>query len=283
MERSDLTRNERLYVKRMRFTRLSFDLIDQYTQMSRAGATECDYPAACAAGRKGIQTRLELARMNSTFTTRVIGPAAEPTEGGPFRYFSGEVRFYGDMGKLTDGTDGRLLMKLPLQWAFRRDPNDTGLMSGFAYKPVDLSYWEENGARYAPDNRKDYPTSEWEMVRTDRYVQSQGVLHPDQQDLTSGYCWYRTTVQLSEAQLDGKVRVRFPAVFGDCWLWVNGRLLSYRPQQEYWWRRYDTLRLDVELSAALKPGENILALRVRNQRDYTGMVARPFLYVPAEH
>src|SRR5690606_24474735 len=95
------------------------------------------------------------------------------------------------LASFIDGSRGKLIAKLPLEWAFRRDPNDTGMVSGFAYNPIDLSYWSQHGKQLTPEQRKDYPTTQWEMLRTDLYAQAQGVLHPDWQSFT-GYLWYRT-------------------------------------------------------------------------------------------
>ncbi len=85
--KDELSRNERLYLERMDFTELSFNLIDQYTEMVRASATRGDYAAAAEAGRRALETRVKLAEMNRNFTTRIVGTASpdDPAEpgGGP--------------------------------------------------------------------------------------------------------------------------------------------------------------------------------------------------------
>jgi len=279
--KENLTRNEHLYLQRMRFTRLSFDLIDQYMTMVRAATTECDYKTAHDVGKKALQTRLTLARMNPTFTTRVVGPAQEPDYGGSPAGFPGEVKLYGDLEKLTDGTKGKLLAKLPLRWAFRRDPHDTGIVSGFAHKPVDLSYFTQNKDRYSLNTRKDYPTTAWEMLRTDLYMQAQGILHVDGQSFT-GCAWYRTTVRLPDTVKRQNVHLRFPGIFANCWLWLNGQLVGHRTQHPLYWRNDYGFQWDVDLTGKLKPGENLFAVRVGNQHHVAGMFRRPFLYVPTE-
>jgi len=70
-------RQEKQFLERMKFTRLSFNLIEGYIAMTTAAATETDFKAAAAAGERALATRLELANMNPTFTTRVVGVAAE--------------------------------------------------------------------------------------------------------------------------------------------------------------------------------------------------------------
>jgi hypothetical protein len=67
--KGDLTRNEKLYLERMRFTELSYGVIRNYMDMVRAAATEGEYAKAVAAGERAIALREELTAMNPTFTT----------------------------------------------------------------------------------------------------------------------------------------------------------------------------------------------------------------------
>lgn len=279
----NLSRNERLVLERMDFSQLSFTLIDQYSAMWRAAATAGDYAEAVRIGRQALETRLALAEMNPTFTTRVVGPAAEPREpGGNAAWFPGEVQQYIDLAAMTDGTTGRLITRLPLEWAYRRDPNDTGLPRGFARQEADLTYWNANKDRYAtPEARKDYPITEWEMLRSDLYAQAQGVLHPDWQSFT-GFMWYKTDVPLDAGQTEGTVHIHFPGLFSEAWLYVNGYLVAHRPQNHMWWRNSYRFEWDVDISGHLQAGDNDITLRVHNTHHNGGLFRRPFLYRPVE-
>lgn len=279
----DLSLNQRLYLDRMVFTEKSFELIDLYTGMVRAAATDGDYAKAAQLGRAALATRLELAGLNPTFTTRVVGTSPEPREpGGSPAWFPGEVKQYVDLAALTDGTSGQLVERLPLEWAFRRDPNDTGLPRGFARDRADLSYWEANKDRYTtPEARKDYPTTEWEMLRSDLYAQAQGVLHPDWQSFT-GFMWYKTGVELTAGQTAGAVRIHFPGLFSEAWLYVNGYLVAYRPQNHMWWRNNYAFNWDVDVSEHLQAGQNDFTVRIHNTHHNGGLFRRPFLYRPVE-
>jgi len=178
---SQLTRHEKQLLDRMKFTRLSFGIIDNYMKMVRLAATDADYKAAGAAGATGLHIRDQLTEMSGLFTTyRYLGqPGNKIVESGP-AWFSGEVEQYASLAKFTDGPRGKLIVKLPLIWAFRRDPHDTGLASHCTGRPADHSYWRANRNNYqTPASRKDYPTTAWETVRTDLYPQAQGILHPD--------------------------------------------------------------------------------------------------------
>ena len=274
------TRNEKLYLERMKLTRLSFDLIDQYMAMVRAAAGECDYETAHEIGKRAIQTRLQIARINPTFTTRVVGVAAEPEYGGSPAWWPGEVKQYGDLAKCTDGTEGALVAKLPMDWAFRRDPNDTGLARGFAHRPADLTYWAKNKRKYqSPESRKDYPTTEWEVVRTDLYPQAQGVLHPNWESFT-GFMWYKANAELDEVDALKQVHIRCPGLFGEAWLYANGVLVAHRDRHPVWWRNDYSFEWDVDLTGKLKPGQNDITVRVKNEHHMGGMFRRPFLYRP---
>lgn len=266
---SELTRNERLYCDRLQFTRLSFDLIDQYTGMVQAGASACDYNKAALVGAQALKTRDRLAAMNPTFTTTKLERGSA--------WFPGEVAYYGKLASLTDGTRGKLITTLPLEWAFHRDPNDTGLPRGWAYQKADLTFWNKHHKEYVGFKRKDYPITRWEKIRTDLYPQAQGILHPDGQSFT-GYSWYKTQLDLNKSQVAGKVHIRFPGLFADAWLYVNGTLVAHRPQGDVWWLNDYNFSWDVDLTGKLKPGHNDITLRNHNVHHVSGMFRRPFLY-----
>lgn len=265
-------RNEKQYLDRMKFTRLSFDMIANYVDMIQAAATEADYKSALAAGDRALATRDDLTAMNDTFTTyKIIG------ENGP-AWWPGEVQQYRDLLQYTNGAKGSLILKTPLEWAFRRDPHDTGLASGWAYKDADLSYWKAHGRDYTLETRKDYP-EQWEMLRTDLYLQAQGVRFPDQQSYT-GYGWYRTSLNITPVVANGKTHIRFPGLFNECWLYINGELAAYRPQDVIWWNNDYKFEWDVDLTGKLQPGLNTLTLRINNPHHFGGIFRRPFLYRP---
>ncbi|MDA1142641.1 MAG: DUF4838 domain-containing protein [Planctomycetota bacterium] len=280
-----LSRNERLYLERMEFTQNSFGVIDHYTSMVQAAATRGDYAAAVQAGERALAARqalIDLGTKRSEAKRGSIGMlvSAGMGENGA-AWFPGEVQQYRDLLALTDGTKGKLIERLPLEWAFRRDPNDTGLAQGFGYRAADLAYWNANKNRFAtPTARKDYPINEWEMLRSDLYAQAQGVLHPDWQSFT-GFMWYKTSVELNAAQTGGKVHLHFPGLFSEAWLYVNGNLIAHRPQNHMWWYNDYRFDWDVDVSGHLKPGKNDITLRVHNTHHNGGLFRRPFLYAPA--
>lgn len=274
------SRNDQLYLDRVKFARRGFDVLAAYTECVREAASEANYAAAVKSGERGLAARLELAKMNPTFTTRVIGVAAETKDSGP-AWFPGEVEQYRALAALTDGTKGTLLQRLPLEWAFRRDPHDTGVVSRWASKTVDLTWWNDAGAKEQPKlaNRHRLNPGHWGMLRTDLYMQAQGVLSPDYHSYT-GHAWYRTDFDLKTVDAKGKVRVMFPGLFNEAWLYVNGNLVAHRAYKEPWWLSDYKFEWDVDIAEHVKPGPNTITVRVYNPHHFGGMFRRPFLYRP---
>lgn len=267
------SRNEQLYLQRMQFTRLSYTILSNYMAMVHAAATEVDYAPAVAAGQRGLVAREALTEMNGTFTTyKRIG------ENGP-AWWPGEVQTYQELLALTDGSKGKLLAKLPLEWAFRRDSQNVGLKENWATAEVDLDWYNQRSDKGSLASRVENP-GHWEMLRSDRYIQAQGVISPEG-DILGGYGWYRTEVELSPPQAQQKLRLMFPGLFNECWLYVNGQEVAHRPQHVLWWMNDYRFFWDVDLAGKLKPGKNTIALRFHNPHHMGGMFRRPFLYVPA--
>jgi hypothetical protein len=273
-EPATLSRNERHYLERMSFTDLSFATIDHYTAMVRAAAEHCDYAAAVQSGERGLAARDAMTAMSPIFTS------TRHEVGAP--WFVGETEQYRELRALTDGTRGKLIRLLPLDWPFLRDPHDTGMEMGVARQKPDLTYWNANRKRYAtPAARKDYPTTEWEMIRSDRYAQSQGVLHPDWQSFT-GFMWYKSEIEIEADASQGTVHIHFPGLFSEAWLYVNGYLVAHRPQNHIWWHNNYRFDWDVDLTGRLQTGVNDLTLRIHNTHHNGGLFRRPFMYRPAD-
>lgn len=267
---AQLTRHEQLLLKRMTFTRMSFDIIDGYLGMVRAAATDADFAKAAAIGQKTLPIREKLTDMSGIFTTyRAMG------ENGP-PWWPGEVQQYAKLAELTDGKAGKLLQKLPVEWAFRRDKKRVGVAQQYATQPVDLAYWNANQDKLNLQARKDYP-DQWELLRADLYAQAQGVRDPDCQSFT-GDLWYRTEVELTADQAKDKVRLMFPGLFNECWLYVNGVEVAHREQGKLWWLNDYAFQWDVDLAGKLKSGKNLIALRCNCEHHFGGMFRRPFLY-----
>ena len=257
-------RNEQLYLQRMKFTRLSFTIIENYIAMVNSAATENEYAKAADFGAKALAARDELTKMNGTFTTYVrIG------ESGP-AWFPGEVAHMKELAAFTDGAKGTLIAKTPLRWMFHRD----------APVPSNWTYTGMEGGTPAESTLAMQPTTEangWTSLRTDVYLQGQGVLNPDGQSY-SGHYWYQTSLDLKSVQTQGKTHLMFPGLFNEAWLYVNGQMAAHRTYSEPWWLNDYTFEWDVDLTGQLKPGINVIAIRGFNPQHFGGLFRRPFLY-----
>ncbi len=257
---------------RLRFTRLGYEVLTAYMAMVTAAATEVDYKAAVAAGERGLAARDRLTEMNGTFTTyKKIGETG-------YAWWPGEVRQYKELLPFTDGTKGSLVARLPLVWNFRRDPKDVGVKEGWAKQPPDLKAWAALPTPVAVADRIKN-AGNWEQLRADVYAQAQGVVTEDYQSYT-GHAWYQADADLTADQAAGTVRVRFPGLFNECWLYVNGEPVAHRPFKGVWWMNDYRFEWDVDLTGKLRAGTNSVVVRVHNPHHFGGLFRRPFLYRP---
>ena len=263
---------QRKVLDRLAFTRLSFEVTDAYLAMANAANAEVDYAAAVAHGDRGLAAREKLTEMNGTFTTyKNIG------ENG-YAWWPGEVQQYKELLPFVDGSKGQLIAKLPLEWAFRRDPKDVGTKEGWEKQPADLTWWKGQKPDPAePWKLHQQNPGNWELVRTDLYLQAQGLVTEDFQSYT-GHGWYQTEIELTPEQTQGNVHLRFPGLFNECWLYVNGEQVGHREFKGVWWLNDYRFEWDVDLAGKLKPGKNTLTLRINNPHHFGGMFRRPFLY-----
>ena len=81
-------------------------------------------------------------------------------------WWPGEVQQYAKLAGFVAGTNGTLIQKLPLEWAFRRDKDRVGVAKQYATQPIDLTTWNAGKNGLTLRNRKDYPDA-WELLRTD--------------------------------------------------------------------------------------------------------------------
>ena len=267
-----LTRNEQLYVDRIVFTRYSYDITAGYMAMVRAANSECDYAKAVSFGEQALAVREKLTDMSGIFTTY----RKYNVEHHGYAWWPGEVKQYRELIPFVDGSKGELIAKLPIEWAFHRDKDNKGLEQGYATGPMNLPHWQENKEHLTLDSRKDYP-DQWEMIRTDLYAQAQGIRHPDRQSYT-GHLWYRTNVELTSEQAGAAPHIRFPGLFNECWLYINGKQVAHRKQGKLWWLNDYRYEWDVDLTDKLEPGNNTIALRCNCEHHLGGMFRRPFLY-----
>lgn len=265
-----LTADEKLYAKRMQFMRHSYDVLDAYTQMIHAASAMVDYPTAVKQGEQGLAAREKLTELNDILTTyKRIGEHGAA-------WWPGEVEQYRKLAKLTTGEAGTLEQKLPLEWLFRTDPQDVGVDQKWATANIQPPDQPTAAARW-PDVQSQM--GNWQWLRTDLYAQAQGIVTPEHQGYT-GYAWYRTEIDIPEDKVAGNLRLLFPGLFNETWLYINGKQIAHRDNYNpVWWYNAYEFEWNVPVAGKLKAGKNIIALRIHNPHHMGGMFRRPFLYV----
>lgn len=79
---------------------------------------------------------------------------------------------------------------------------------------------------------------------------------PEGGGLPTGIGWYRKTFTLPAALQQKNIFIEFDGVYKNSEVWINGRLLGKRP--------YGYSSFNYELTKYLKPGKNVIAVRVDN-------------------
>jgi hypothetical protein len=262
------TEKEAVLLARMRFTRAVYEVLATYVPMIAAAARDADYGAAAAAGEKAIAARDALAALSPLFVQGIVGG-----EGESAAWLPGEVRQFRELRGLADGSKGTLVARLPLGWSFKVEKP----------LPPDWTYKGVEGPHASADIKlaleEPLEAAGWRQVRSDLYLQGQGVFAADGQSHL-GHYWYQSSVDLEASDAGAKTRLMFPGLFNEAWLYVNGKLVAHRPYNEPWWRSDYRFEWDVDISAHLQPGKNVIALRGFNPHHFGGLFRRPFLYRP---
>ncbi len=161
---------------------------------------------------------------------------------------------------LTDGTKGQLVAMLPEVWSFSTDPDDQGI----------AQKW------FTPDT----DTGNWRTIRVTRVWEPQGLMD----EMGHGYDgagWYRTELMVPARFAGRKVMLNFGGAYGSMKIWVNGKRSGERPYDKAWWYYAYNTNFDIDLSEAIKPGqENVLVIRVDNDFELGGISRRVFLWSP---
>ncbi|NIJ29647.1 hypothetical protein FHT00_001594 [Sphingomonas insulae] len=100
----------------------------------------------------------------------------------------------------------------------------------------------------------------WSEVTLPNAFNEKQAFARDIKDLSTGITWYRKRITLPEGAAAGKAFLEFEGVRQAAEVWVNGRsvVLSER----------GAMAFGADISAAVKPGENLIAVRVDNDWRY---------------
>ncbi len=241
------------YRSRVAAFQIHFDRFNAL-EKARAAMARGDYAAAARFGEAMLET---VARVGNSALLQDAGPWGGSLTGAAVTAFAKRVQPW------TDGTKGRLIAALPAEALFRADPASRGVV----------------GRWYLPDAN----TKGWRSIRLTADWITQGVSGPDGA-LYRGLGWYRVPLELPQG-VSGRVRLFFPEVKGsDVWVWCNGVFAGHT-------RNTGSALMTVDLEGRLRPGRNLIALRVQGSggrspalcvRGEGGISLPPFLFVPLD-
>lgn len=171
----------------------------------------------------------------------------------PFMCTGNLVRLRGLIA-LTDGTKGKRLADIPMMAKFAKDPFNEGVVDEWYLTEFDDSQWSQRDTFHFIEQAED------------EYLDEVG------HDF-DGHAWYRMKVNV--AKPGQNTRLRLSGAANEAWVWVNGEFVGHR-KHLIWWMSPHTVDLDI--SKAVKPGENIITVRTHNNSEVGGLYHRGFIY-----
>lgn len=160
----------------------------------------------------------------------------------------------------------QVLAALPEKARFRTDKHDLGRSER----------WME----------PDYDDSKWQLCSTMMGWQNQGLKDQDGLPMMAkngypytGLGWYRFTFDAPAVPQGKEAALFLPAFVSQAWVWVNGVYIGRTEYASPWWLPQ---QLDMTITPRLKPGKNVIAIRILEQNQYvgaSGIYERPIVYV----
>ena len=248
--------------RRVRFARLVVDHLRSHSEMRQAEA-QMDFKEAAKKAREMIEQETEIDAMNPTLLDgygQVFDSRKLYGEFGANASPHGKLKQYLAKQELIDGTKGKLVAELPVEWEFRTDPRNEGI----------VHTW------YSPGTRE----GDWRTIKTTQCWEMQG-LQDEECYGYNGLAWYRTTFQVPARFKGRRVVLFIGGLNNKAWIWLNGRIAGTQPYHEYWQRWRYPHQLDVTPHVEFGK-ENQIAIRVMNDQNFGGIFRRCFLYAPVE-
>ena len=107
----------------------------------------------------------------------------------------------------------------------------------------------------------EFPDSAWRTVDLPHDWSIEGPFSEQEKaqgSLPTGIGWYRKRFRLPESYKDRTVLIEFDGIYQNSEVWINGQYLGKRP--------YGYIAFSYDLSAHLKAGDNVIAVKVDNSR-----------------
>lgn len=185
----------------------------------------------------------------------LVGPKKHPD------FNNGWADRFAQLNQMVNGEKGTLVAPLPLETKFARDPYNEGVVAEWYLPGHDDKNWGTKNTFHswdAQDKPEDAKGHDWD-----------------------GYGWYRATVEIPAAAASKPMKLHLGGVMNEGWVWVNGEYVGHR-DWKLWWAGRVPLEMDVDVTGKVKPGPNLIAIRVLNSAELGGLIRRGFLWSPKE-
>jgi hypothetical protein len=176
-------------------------------------------------------------------------------------FSNGQAQRFAELQKLTGGEQGMLVAEVPLESKFQRDRFNEGVL----------------GEWYLPG----FDDREWKTKNTFLTWDAQDPPEDSKGHDYDGYGWYRFTVKVPAEAAKKPLKLFLGGVINEGWVWVNGEYAGHRPWY-LWWAGRKRLEMEVDATGLVKPGENVITVRVWNNAEIGGLYRRGFLWAPKE-
>jgi len=167
-----------------------------------------------------------------------------------------EIRL-GKLDQLTDGESGILVAPVPVEAKFKRDKFNEGIIKQWYLPEFNDKGWETKNTFYLWDQQD---------------VPEDSVGHD-----YDGYGWYRFWVDIPSKWIGKPINFYCGGVINEGWVWVNGEYAGHKSHRIWWMGEHD---FNLDITKLVKPGKNLITIRVLNDAEIGGMYRRGFIWSP---
>lgn len=246
-KRCSMTPEER---QRFRIFELIVENLEAWANMHEA-EKNLDYKKAKESATKMIETQKKLYEISEF----LIGKGGFTNQWEC--YTKGREIRLAKLEQMTNGESGIMIASFPITAKFSRDRFNEGIIYGWYQPEYNDKYWETKNTYYLWD-QQDAPEDE----KGHDY---------------DGYGWYRFWVEIPSDWKNKPVHLYCGGVINEGWVWVNGEYAGHKSHKIWWMGGHD---FDLDITNLIKPGKNLITIRVLNEAEIGGLYRRGFIWSP---
>ncbi len=220
------------------------DHLEAYADKEEA-EKNLDYAEAARQAQRMEDDKMKLFNMYSFF----IGPKNHP------EFTNGQAIKYAQLAGMTNGETGIMITPVPLVAKFKRDLFNEGVVNQWYLPEYDDSGWETR-THFIPGKLRTILKMPGDMIM----MAMDGI----------GF-----SVRIPQDAVNKPLKLHLGGVINEGWVWINGEYVGHRPWK-LWWAGRDELEMDVDVTGKVKPGENVVAVRVWNNAEIGGLFPQGF-------